>query len=273
LRHYGYSGDMEKFNIETPFSREQHRAIETITGTLEKTPEITAARIYGSWLHKEHSVDLDLAVMASSERGIISASSYERLRLLRGRLAEDTGYDVDLVPHTEDELVDLRSPLYNPRYNPSLLEGRDIKGAFTIEPSYKSLKTFDFGDLTASVLYDNRTVCRRQLVRGFSRDESRIFVSKLSHGAGNALTYYACKNHIPYIASPSDWFGALYRCDELYGTESDPALDFLRGCRDHGVNDQSAISLMRWHEFLLAAVLRGGDAVGEYNAYCETVSP
>lgn len=252
-------------------SERKERTLDILRKSIEQIPEIISARVYGSWLHEEDSIDLDVAAVVASEDGVVPAGSYGRLRTLRNSLLKDIGNDVDLISHTEDEVEDIRSPFYNPCYNPSLVEGRDIKSSLAIRPSYALKDVLNFGDLAASVLYDNRTVCRRQLVRTLSEEEARVFIGKLSHGPGNALTLYACKHHIGYIESPSDWFGALYQCDELYGLESDPALDFLRECRS-GVDEKTAAALMNWHEHLLAATVRRGDAVKRYNDFCKTLA-
>jgi len=261
--------DAEQIEISrNNLSQEKQQTVAVIQEILKDSPGILTAEIYGSWLHSEASIDLDVAAIVPSEDGVVAPDIYVGLRALRGVLANRTKQDIDLIPHTQDEIDDFRSPLYNPRYNPSLIEGLNIKGSLGIIPSYERAEMFDFGDQAASVLYDNRTVCRRQLIRSFTPQEGRIFVSKLSHGPGNALTYYALKHRIPYLASPSDWFGALYHSDELYGLESDPALEFLRKCRN-GADEEAAAKLMNWHEHLLAAVLRGGSSVQRYNTYCQ----
>ena len=82
---------------------------------------ILSARTYGSWLHKEKTVNVDIAVIIPSQLGVVESAVYESLKELRLNLIEKTNCDIDLIPHTIDEIEDLRSPLWYPRYNPSLL--------------------------------------------------------------------------------------------------------------------------------------------------------
>lgn len=164
---------------EKNLSERKERIFEVIREEIEHIPEIEIARLYGSWLNREESIDLDVGVFIPSEQGVVDSVLYDTLRQLRHGLMARTEQDVDLVPHTSDELEDFRSPLYHPRYNPSLVSGKDLKGNLNIRPAYELNQSFDFGDLAVNVLLDNRTICRRQLVRSLRPEEGRIFVSKL----------------------------------------------------------------------------------------------
>lgn len=117
-------------------SDEKVRILEYVKTVLEKSKDILSARVYGSWLYSEESIDLDICIMIPSNKGIVDSSVYQRLKIERRKLSEKTGQDVDLVPHTLDEINDFRSGLYYPRYNPSLFTGRDIKGKLEIQPIY-----------------------------------------------------------------------------------------------------------------------------------------
>lgn len=183
---------------------DKHLVLDCIQTKLVGLDVVLSARLYGSWIHDERSVDVDVAVVVPSFQGMVDSDTYTVLRETRRELCRATECDVDLVPHTEDEFSDKRSPLWNPRYNPSLVFGETIKGAFPINPICGDDQLFGFMDLAAYVIHDNRTICRRQLARSLSEAEGRIFVSKLLHGPGNALTFFACQNGRPYLSSPSD---------------------------------------------------------------------
>lgn len=241
--------------------------LDKIVHALQETDCVTTGRIYGSWLYNERSVDMDIAVIVKSEFGVVNPQSYRMLGDLRSSLCRETGQDVDLVPHTEDELADRSSPLWYPRYNPSLVSGQDLKGTLHVSPISLMEDSFSFADLTAYVLHDNRTICRRQLVRSLSSEEGRIFVSKLLHGPGNALTYQACKMRSDYIAPPSDLDGCFEAFDRLYGTNSSPAIEFLRQCKSQ-IDQEMAYLLMNWYENLVNVVLKGSHFKKGYQDVC-----
>lgn len=245
--------------------------LEEVSSALKQDDSVIHARIYGSWMYNEKSVDMDIAVMIKSEFGVIDARYYRTLYELRKMLCEKTGQDIDLVPHTEDEFTDRNSPLWYPRYNPSLVFGHNLKGDFRVLPISKSADSFTFADLTSYVLHDNRTICRRQLVRSFNGEEGRIFVSKLLHGPGNALTYHACKNNIDYTIPPSDLDGCFERFDELYRVSSLPAIGFLRHCKK-SLDREMGIMLMNWYENLVNMVIHGDQFKPNYQHICIQLS-
>lgn len=212
---------------------------------------IVAARMYGSWLYDEMSVDCDIAVLIPSVSGLVDSNTYRLLLILRDCLVEETGNDIDLVPHTEDELEDVCSPLWYPRYNFSLISGKVIKGEFAISPITKNEQKFSFADLSAYVIHDNRTVCRRQLVRSLQGESGRIFVSKLLHGTENALTFYACQKKTEYLYSPSDINHGFEILDSVYGVDSNPARAFLQSCK-YSFDFEKGLLLMSWYESLVA---------------------
>jgi predicted nucleotidyltransferase len=263
-------------NREHLFTKEQAESkqeiLEVVRKRVEECPQIETARAYGSWLFQEDSSDLDVAVIVHSDKGIVPPESYDVLRALRSDISLSTKQDIDLVPHTDDEIGDLRSPLFHPRYNPSLLSGYDVKGAFLVKPSYDLHASFSFADVAAYTLHDNRTICRRQLVRSLQAEEARIYASKLLHGPGNALTYYACSRGIPYIESPSNQDVALEQCDRVFGLQSGPAKAFLASCKNGELSFDDAKKLMCWYEHLMNAVLVGDVNTSLYNLYCEEIS-
>lgn len=245
----------------------RERILKEVEIALQGTDCITHARIYGSWLYNEQSVDMDVAIVVQSEFGVIDSQHYRILHELRMSLCEKAGQDIDLVPHTEDEFTDRNSPLWYPRYNPSLVFGRNLKGGFRISPISTSVHSFSFADLTAYVLHDNRTICRRQLVRSFNGEEGRVFVSKLLHGPGNALTYYGCRMKTDYVIPPSDLEGSFDAFDRLYSVTSLPAIEFLRQCKK-SLDQERGILLMNWYENLVDMVFHGDQFRPSYQSVC-----
>jgi len=215
---------------------------------------IIAAQAYGSWSYGENAVDIDVAILIPDYECVVNSAVYRSLKDLRHRISEELKADLDLIPHTLDEVRNPISPLWYPRYNPSLVFGETLKGEFPVQQSSLKESSFDFSDLTAYVLHDNRTICRRQLLRSLEGESGRIFVSKLLHGPGNALTYHACHYRRNYLCSPSDLSKSFDLFDELYGVDSSPAKNFLFGCKEN-LNHEKALKLMSWYESLLGMVL------------------
>ncbi len=237
---------------------------------LRKIKYLQSAKVYGSWLYNESSVDMDIAVVVSSSCGVVSHDCYSALKRSREILSKKTEQDIDLVVHTEDEFVDLNSPLWYPRYNPSLTFGFNIKGDLNINSISTSTHWFSFSDLTAYVLHDNRTICRRQLIRSLSNEEGRIFVSKLLHGPGNALTYYACKHKSPYLVTPSNLKKCFNLFDEIYGVDSSSAMGFLISCKG-SIDFERGVLLMNWYENLFNLVLHGVQFKNNYQTICRSL--
>ncbi len=173
-----------------------------IKSDLESLDFIDTAILYGSSVKSRLSRDIDIAIIFKDNDGIIPAHQYKLLYDLRNRISKETGFDIDLVPHTNDELTDTISPLYNPRYNPAISKGILLKGNSLISEIKE--ETFKMSDIARYVLLDNRTITRRQLVRSLKREEFDIFLSKLGHTPGNILTYRAILNGVPYFSNPSD---------------------------------------------------------------------
>lgn len=189
--------------------------IPRLTKIIEKEKLINAARVYGSSLYGESVVDLDIAIIIPSINGVVKHATYVRLHDLRKRLCKIFKADIDLVPHTVDEVQDINSPLWHPRYNPSLVFGRDIKGKFPIKPiSYDQPNNFNPASF---ILHDTRTITRRQAIRSLRGEEARIFLAKLSHGPGNALTYISSCRKREYKVDPSNTKLAF----EIFGVEYD----------------------------------------------------
>lgn len=238
-----------------------------ISAEVESLDFITSAIVYGSSLYAERSADIDVAVMIPSDRGVVETSLYEDLLSTRTNLSTATGRDVDLVPHTTDELDDPTSPIWYPRYNPSLCAGVPLKGGFRVVTSSLVDVSFGFQDLARYVMYDNRTVCRRQLLRSLKGEEGRIFVSKLRHGPGGALTYDACRRKTPYLAQPSDTETSFQVFDNIHGTDSTKALLFLRSHR-WSVDLMAGLKLMRWYESLVRLVFHEAEYTAQYQEAC-----
>ncbi len=99
----------------------------------------------------------------------------------------------------------------------------------------------------------------------------RIYVSKLLHGPGNALTFYSCKNKMKYLASPSDLEFCFRLLDEIYGVNSIPVLKFLRSCKEE-FNFQKALKLMFWYENIVSLAMLYEYSANLYNSACLKVS-
>ena len=259
-----------KIKVGERMDKDKSEILRIIKEGLDECDYVLSARIYGSWLHGEAMEDVDVAVMIPSVNGgVVDEHVYRELKNLRENLNVKLNRDVDLIPHTMDEIDDLRSTLWYPRYNPSLVSGRTVKGKFLIDESSKKGVSFGFEDLTAYILYDNRTICRRQLLRTLEEEQGRIFVSKLLHGPGNALTYYSCRNKVGYLCSPSDLVQSFKIFDEIYNVDSEPAFKFLSSCKKE-INFEKAVNLMSWYENLLLIVLKGEESsIRNYQQICE----
>jgi len=245
--------------------------LQLVQNSLQEADCVLSARVYGSWLYNEKTVDMDIAVMVKSDFGIITPDHYRQLRNLRTALCEKTRQDIDLVPHTEDEFADHNSPLWYPRYNPSLVFGQNLKGRFEITAISTSNHVFSFTDLTAYVMHDNRTICRRQLIRSFKEEEGRIFASKLLHGPGNALTHQACRLKMEYVLPPSNLEECFNVFDRMYGVDSSPTTRFLATCKE-SIDFERGILLMNWYENLVNMVLHGDQFRSKYQQICHMLA-
>lgn len=249
---------------------EKKRILSQLIDNINDCEQILSARVYGSWFYDEKTADIDIAVMIPSNNGLVDSEVYKILYQLRKRLSDLTHCDIDLVPHTIDEVTNINSPLSHPRYNPSLVLGENIKGNFMIQPIYEmcdKMKSIDFIGITSNILLDNRTICRRQLVRSLTLNEARIFVSKLLHGPGNALTYYSLRHGLKYICSPSDMLSCLKNFDLLYNVDSTPAMQFFKKCKEK-ISFEDALRLMFWYENLVALTLYGNAYSESYQKAC-----
>ena len=193
---------MDKIRKIKPIVCDNTAAINMIREELQELDFIETAILYGSSVKNRTSRDIDIAVIFKGNNGVIPAYQYKLLYDLRNRISRETGFDIDLVPHTNDELTDKISPLYNPRYNPAISKGILLKGNSLINEITE--ETFKMSDIARYVLLDNRTITRRQLIRSLKREEFDIFLSKLGHTPGNILTYRAILNGVPYFSNPSD---------------------------------------------------------------------
>lgn len=245
--------------------------LRLLSELLEKEEEILAAKVYGSWLYLERSLDLDIAIMVPSENSIVIPDTYRKLKIFREEANRKTEQDVDIIPHTQDELGDFRSPFYHPKYNPALVDGRDIKGKMDIRPSHNLGIKFGYEDIAACMLYDNRTICRRQIIRSLNAEEGRVFVSKILHGPTNALTYGVYKRRTLRSSPPSNWIESLREFDTTFRVNSEPALDFLRRCETN-LDFDTALKLLGWYERLIMLVLHDGDNLDSYKIYCEELN-
>lgn len=227
---------------------------------LDANPLILSARLYGSRFtqipNTNRGADLDLAVMIPSIKGVVAAATYYDLRGLRRELCQGSGVpDIDLVPHTLDEVNDPNSPLFNPRYYPSLRFGVDIKREFPVPEKISFTQ-----DAAAYILHDNRTITRRQLLRDCSPENWRIFLAKLRHSPGNALTYKALHEDVPCFVDPSDTGRSFNYFDRIFKTNSEGIITLFTQVEEQlsghvPPSFEQAVRLLRWYEALVSTVL------------------
>lgn len=232
--------------------------IPQLTKIIGKEKLISAARIYGSSLYGESVIDLDVAIIIPSINGVVKHTTYVRLRDLREMLCKMFKTDIDLVPHTIDEIKDINSPLWHPRYNPSLVFGRDIKSRFPIKSiSYNHLNNFNPASF---ILHDTRTITRRQAIRSLRGEEARIFLAKLSHGPGNALTYISSRKKQEYKVDPSNTKLAFEIFGSEYNINYKKMSSYIQKCKDIIANTgelpiSQALNVLSWYESLVMKVL------------------
>lgn len=234
--------------------------IEVLEDYLANKEDVLCARLYGSsCFESRKSEDVDLAVMIPSNDGVCEFSLYERLRLIKQELNMLTDDDVDLIPHTLDE-VDRFSSLHFPRYNPSLIYGIDIKGIFPVKRPSPS-QSFSIRELSEYVLLDSRTITRRQVLRPTSYDNVRIFLSKLAHGPGNVMTLTSyLDNSENYLVNPSDSKQSFLSFYERTGIDMNGVLSWIDvlkySLREKTFDPVDAFPLITWYETLVSGSLK-----------------
>jgi len=228
--------------------------ISRLSKIIREEKFIKSARIYGSSLYSEDVIDLDIAIMIPSSCGVVNHSIYKRLYKTRRRLCSLFGIDVDLIPHTADEIKDINSPLWHPRYNPPLIFGRNIKSKFYIRPLFKPTNPASF------ILHDTRTIARRKVIRSLKGEEARIFLAKLAQGPGNALTYLSFCEGKKYDLDPSNIKQAFKTFDTRYGLDSKEALSYIENSKKILLKTgklpmKRALNILSWYELLVQMVL------------------
>lgn len=236
-------------------------SLDIISRSFKKLNFIESAKVYGSFLYSKDSIDCDIAVMVHSKNSIVDQSIYKQLRKLRHKLSTLLKIDVDIVPHTADEVKNTKSPLWSPKNNPSLSFGVDIKNKFPV-PDFSSICSLS---LTAAngalfLLQENRTILRRQVLRSIKNEEMRIFIAKISHGPGNTLTYLSLKNKGSYKTDPSNTLQSFKAFDAVYNLDSRRVLTYIKKSKQIiSKNGQlplhRALKILSWYETLTATVL------------------
>jgi predicted nucleotidyltransferase len=249
------------------FDQNKQLAIASLAEAFAATESIESAIIYGSWLHDPLSRDVDIAIMVKNQRGVIAPEIYRELWALRLKLSNKLNQDVDLVPHTQDELDNYNTPIWYPKTNPALCSGYPLKGEILLRPFSLLHCFFRTDDIATYFLHDNRTICRRQILRHLDGESGRIFVSKMLHGPANALTLVACRRHQRFISSTADLKENFGMFDIVFEVDSSPARPFLFDCK-RSFSFERAILLLNWYEHLQAMVLTGNEAISRYQNYC-----
>ncbi len=244
--------------MQVGISRED---IAIIKQKINQCAVIQAAVIYGSSLYEQNHTDIDIGILLiPTKNNVIPIKIFKTLRKLRTNLSKKLSRDIDLVPHTLDELSNFNSPLYYPRYNPALCFGLTIKGKFSLKSTTElNTKAFTSPAATAAyILMDNRTITRRQLLRPSNSKNKRIFIAKLIHGPGNALTYLALKQkRSKYLANPSDFHNSFRIFDRLYQTDYIKILKWIQKLQKDPkkIKFRSLVRLLNWYEELVSLVL------------------
>jgi len=251
-------------------NEKKKKDLKIIKDAMNDLEFVIAAGIYGSWLYHPESSDIDIAVLIASQDGVVEPNHYAELNEYRHGLSDLLHQDLDFIPHTEDELTDLRSPLWYPKSNPSLCYLYPLKSQIDVRPISMVKHHWLSQDVAAFLIHENRTVCRRQLTRHVDGEAGRIFVSKMLHGTANALTYYACRARSGYVCTPSDLNDCLLKFDFYFGLDTSLAWDFLLGCKKSFDFDK-ARRLMCWYEHLLGNVLYGRPTTSEYARCCREI--
>ncbi len=230
------------------------KRVKVISKSLSKETSIISARVYGSSLYANDYEDLDVAVMVPSKHWVVQKETYQNLLQLRKELNNKVGIDIDLIPHTMDEIKINSSPLWNPRYHPSLKFGIDVKAHFPVPKKVNPKQ-----DASIYVLLDNRTITRRQVLMESGPENWRIFIAKLIHGPGNVLTYFALQNNTEYKASPSDIETTFSVFDSLYATNSQKILRSFSRAKElikrGSFSFKHAVELLQWYERLVSRAL------------------
>jgi len=88
----------------------------------------------------------------------------------------------------------------------------------------------------------------------------RIFLAKLRHAPGNALTFSSLSEGRGYYVDPSDTVRSFRTFDQVFGTDSAEIFNLFT--RSKQIIDETgdlpleiAIKLLRWHDSLVATVL------------------
>lgn len=170
--------------------------LEEIKKKLKENTYIYAAIYYGtSSVSSNEREDLDLAIILNVDNEI-DLDCFIKLIEFRKELIEITHRDIDLIPHTLDEVMDQLSPLYNPRYNPPLTYGTILKGNIKINMTDNiSIKQSDI--LKSYILLD-RTIIRRLICREYSHSDNIVFINKIKKTIFNIINYLSIKNGINY---------------------------------------------------------------------------
>lgn len=242
--------------------------LHEVSELLEGLTCVHSARIYGSWIYQD-GVDLDIAVIVEAENGIIPISVYCTLADARQKLTEIANTDVDLICHSNDEINDNRSPLWHPRYNPSLAFGVTIKGELPITCCSLKKVSFDYADICMYTLLDHRTLCRRQMLRSFNKGSTEFVLSRILHGPANALVYHCCKHRMELPCSTSDMVKSFVFFDKYYSVNSGRVLSKLAKLTALDMN--TALPLMNWYEALVSLAHGAEGSRKFYSTLCERI--
>ncbi len=145
---------------------------------------------YGTLVETGVDADLDICLILDSKVSF-SSEDFMKLTQYRNSLVKELNKDIDLIPHSLDELdFEVLTPLTYPWNNPSLVHGEILKGDLSIPQSINiENKKFTQTDVAKYHLLLDRTLIRRSVCReGDSLDED-VFFNKIKQLPYNIVNY------------------------------------------------------------------------------------
>jgi hypothetical protein len=173
--------------------------------------EVMSVIAYGTFIETGMESDLDICVILNKKNSL-SAADFKSLSAYRNALIGLTGKDIDLVPHSLDELApNSLTPLTYPWHNPSLALGRILKGTISI-PQCVTMKDliFTHSDTAKYHLLLDRTLIRRAACREGTDRDNDIILNKIRRLPYNIINYLSITSGHEYMnLDPDNYIGNL----------------------------------------------------------------
>ncbi len=180
--------------------------------------------------------DLDIAVVLE-EASVIPAETFQKLFHIRKKLQEFYKVDIDLVPHTLDELEkNTISPLTYPHNSPALAFGIPLKGE--LPNIYKLIDVnhkVSNADLLKFHLSLDRATIRRFACKKCTPKEKQVFLNKLSSIPQTIINIQALISNTSLIEVDAGNIVEKYIMLKSHlGEESTPHIDLATKLISHG---------------------------------------